>query len=426
MATPGIEQLFEFQRLPKDGFLLLLFLLYAPVGLCLLLLRLFIGVHVFLVSCALPDSLVRRFIVRVMWSVLGVFVKQNDPRLRDRNVKVYICNHVTQFDHNIINLLTSCNTPMLEGSPGFVCWARGFMEFGLLSSRSEMAESLKRYCSTEGSLPLLLYPEEETTNGRMGLLKFSSWPFSVSDSVQPVALFVKRPFIPANIEESSWILELLWTLFIPFTVYQVRWLPTVSRQDGNSSQEFGNEVQELLAMELGVVSTQITRADKVEHLKRKRHIAPRTINSNQSLGARPRAISLGFMAGNSMVEDVRISGMVQQVKEVLPHVPLSVIKRDLVQTNCVDTTITNLLEGAEEMNSNSSGVLSVAAIQTSSLNAVGDTASAPALKPNAKSFGKYPGDRHMSLQDRKEALYEYARRRYIEKHGLNRQTDNTQ
>ncbi|RXM36458.1 Ancient ubiquitous protein 1 [Acipenser ruthenus] len=311
------------RRLPKDGFLLLLFLLYAPVGLCLLLLRLFIGVHVFLVSCALPDSLVRRFIVRVMWSVLGVFVKQNDPRLRDRNVKVYICNHVTQFDHNIINLLTSCNT---------------------------------------------------------------------------------------NIEESSWILELLWTLFIPFTVYQVRWLPTVSRQDGNSSQEFGNEVQELLAMELGVVSTQITRADKVEHLKRKRHIAPRTVNSNQSPGARPRAISLGFMAGNSMVEDVRISGMVQQVKEVLPHVPLSVIKRDLVQTNCVDTTITNLLERAEEMNSNSSGVLSVAAIQTSSLNAVGDTASAPALKPNAKSFGKYPGDRHMSLQDRKEALYEYARR----------------
>jgi len=47
-------------RFPADGFLLLALLLYAPVGLCLLVLRLFIGVHVFLVSCALPDSVLRR------------------------------------------------------------------------------------------------------------------------------------------------------------------------------------------------------------------------------------------------------------------------------------------------------------------------------------------------------------------------------
>lgn len=49
-------------RLPTDGFLLLALLLYAPVGLCLLVLRVFIGVHVFLVSCALPDSVVRRWV----------------------------------------------------------------------------------------------------------------------------------------------------------------------------------------------------------------------------------------------------------------------------------------------------------------------------------------------------------------------------
>lgn len=48
-------------RLPGDGFLLLALLLYAPVGFCLLVLRLFLGIHVFLVSCALPDSVLRRF-----------------------------------------------------------------------------------------------------------------------------------------------------------------------------------------------------------------------------------------------------------------------------------------------------------------------------------------------------------------------------
>lgn len=51
-----------------------------------------------------------RFIVRIMCSVLGLHVRQKNPRSRDKNTKLYICNHVTEFDHNVINLLTPCNT----------------------------------------------------------------------------------------------------------------------------------------------------------------------------------------------------------------------------------------------------------------------------------------------------------------------------
>ncbi|XP_064829767.1 lipid droplet-regulating VLDL assembly factor AUP1-like isoform X2 [Oncorhynchus masou masou] len=368
METQGIEQMFDFQRLPNDGLVLLLVLLYSPVGLCLMLLRIFVGAHVFLVSCALPDSLARRFIVRVMSSVLGMHVRQNSPRLRDKSTKLYICNHVTQFDHNIVNLLTSCNTPMLEDSAGFVCWARGFMELGAISGQDEM-ESLRRYCSSPGTLPLLLFPEEDTTNGRAGLLKF-------------------------------------------------RWLPAVSRQDEESLQEFANKIQGLLATELGVVSTQITKADKAEHVKRKLHVAPHTTTSN--LGARPRP--LGFMVRSSGVEELRISRMAQQVKEVLPDIPLGIITRDLVQTNCVDTTITNLLESTEEFPLEATGG-STSAPGPSWRSLSFSAAPAPTIKPAAKSFGKSPVDRHMSLQERKEALYEFARRRYIEKHGLE-QDDN--
>lgn len=49
-------------RLPSDGLVMLLLLVYSPIGLCLMLLRIFIGVHVFLVSCALPDSFIRRYV----------------------------------------------------------------------------------------------------------------------------------------------------------------------------------------------------------------------------------------------------------------------------------------------------------------------------------------------------------------------------
>ncbi|XP_026722822.1 ancient ubiquitous protein 1 isoform X2 [Athene cunicularia] len=388
-AAPGPERLFDSHRFPTDGFLLLALLLYAPVGLCLLILRLFIGVHVFLVSCALPDSVLRRFIVRVMCSVLGLFVRQNDPRLRDVNVRVYIANHVTQFDHNVINLLTSCNTPALNGAPGFICWSRGFMELGVTGSRAELVDSLKVYSSHRGNPPLLLFPEEAATNGRAGLLRFSSWPFSVLDVVQPVALRVQRPLITVSVADSSWITELLWTFFVPFTVYQ------------------------LLAMELGVVSTRLTAADKTEHMKRLRHtsLLPFAPASSQPLAARPRVPS--SLTG-AAPEDVRITAMAQRVKEVLPHVPLEVIRIDLAQTNCVDTTIANLLEGRvpffPESKEAGPDLPVPSTSQAAAASGIQGSVAVPPSKPATKQFAKSPVERHLSLQERKRALYDYARR----------------
>ncbi|XP_067154561.1 lipid droplet-regulating VLDL assembly factor AUP1 isoform X1 [Apteryx mantelli] len=422
--APGPERLFDSHRFPTDGFLLLALLLYAPVGLCLLILRLFIGVHVFLVSCALPDSVLRRFIVRVMCSVLGLFVRQSDPRLRDVNVRVYIANHVTHFDHNVINLLTSCNTPALNGAPGFICWSRGFMELGVTGSRAELVDSLKAYSSHRGNPPLLLFPEEAATNGRAGLLRFSSWPFSIMDMVQPVALQVQRPLITVSVADSSWITELLWTFFVPFTVYQVRWMPSVPRRAEELSEDFALRVQELLAMELGVVSTRLTAADKTEHMKRLRHTSLLPFAPASTLAARPRMPSGLTGAGSFAPEDMRITAMAQRVKEVLPHVPLEVIKTDLAQTNCVDTTIANLLEGRvpffPESKEANTDLPAPSTSQASAASGIQGSIAVPSSKPATKQFAKSPVERHLSLQERKRALYDYARRRFAEKHGAAR------
>ncbi|XP_055015060.1 lipid droplet-regulating VLDL assembly factor AUP1 isoform X2 [Boleophthalmus pectinirostris] len=344
-----------------------------------------------------------RFIVRVMCSVLGMHVRQKNPRSRDKNTKLLVCNHVTEFDHNILSLLTPCTTPHLEGWTGFVCWARGFME--IQASAASMGDTLRRYCCTDGTAPLLLFPEETTSNRHKGLLKFSSWPFSLAEPVQPVALHVSRPFIALSIPECSWLVELMWTFFVPVTVYYVSWLPPVSRQDGESTQEFADKVQELLAAELGVVATKITKADKAEHTKRKRYTAPQAQTS-----VRPGSIGLGFIQSLG-TDERRLAKMAQQVKDVLPHVPLSIITKDLAKTNCVDTTITNLLENKEEP-------LEASGTSAFSSTLSSFSSSAPTIKPAAKTFGRSPADRHLSLQERKEALYNFARRRYIEKHGL--------
>uniref|UniRef100_UPI00398EBBFB lipid droplet-regulating VLDL assembly factor AUP1 isoform X3 n=1 Tax=Pristiophorus japonicus TaxID=55135 RepID=UPI00398EBBFB len=394
MEAPRVEQLLDFRRLPADGFILALLVLYTPFGICLMLLRIFIGIHVFLVSSALPDNLLRRVIVRSMCSILGMFVSQNDPRQRDKNVKTFISNHITQFDHNIMSLLTPCHTPLLDGQSGFVSWARGYLELGWMDNRTRLAEALRQYSSMEAMRTLLLFPEEETTNGKLGLLKFSSWPFTVDSTVQPVVLTAKRPFISVSVVESSWVAELLWMFFIPFTVYQVssvflgacRWLPSMSQMDEESEEEFAVRVQEHLATELGVVSTPHTKSDKVEYLKRMKHIAPQAANS--------------------------------------------------VSTKCVDTTITNLLEGRvqftpEEVSVSPSSSSLSSKLRLTPCDLISSLKKAPKYGPAAKpaskmTFEKSPIDRHLSLQERKEALYAYARRRYTEKHGSQPQTDESQ
>ncbi|NWS27171.1 AUP1 protein, partial [Polioptila caerulea] len=393
-------------------------------GLCLLVLRVFIGVHVFLVSCALPDSVVRRFIVRVMCSVLGLLVRQSDPRLREASARVFIANHITPFDHNVVSLLTSCNTPALSGAPGFICWSRGFMELGVTGSRAELVDSLKEYSAHQGNPPLLLFPEEAATNGRAGLLRFSSWPFSILDEVQPVALQVRRPLVAVSVADSSWITELLWTFFVPFTVYQVRWMPSVPRRADERSEDFALRVQELLAMELGVVSTRITAADRTEHMKRLRHTSRLPFAPGGGPGGNPgyRTSAWALLLGWPLVppslpgaapEDVRVVAMAQQVKEVLPHVPLEVIRTDLVQTNCVDTTIANLLEGRVPFfpESKEAGDLPAPSTsQAAAASGIQGSVAAPSSKPATKQFAKSPVERHLSLQERKRALYDYARR----------------
>lgn len=398
--APGPERLFDSHRLPSDGFLLLALLLYAPVGLCLLVLRLFLGVHVFLVSCALPDSVLRRFVVRTMCAVLGLVARQEDSGLRDHRVRVLISNHVTPFDHNIVNLLTTCSTPLLNSPPSFVCWSRGFME---MDRRVELVESLKRFCASTRlpPTPLLLFPEEEATNGREGLLRFSSWPFSIQDVVQPLTLQVQRPLVSVTVSDASWVSELLWSLFVPFTVYQVRWLHSVHRQLGEGNEEFALRVQQLVAKELGQTGTRLTPADKAEHMKRQRH--PRL---------RPQSAQ-SFPSSPSPSSEVQLTTLAQRVKEVLPHVPLNVIQRDLARTGCVDLTITNLLEGA------------VAFMPEDLTEGTQPLSTAPTPKfpssglvtpqPTALSFAKSSWARQESLQERKQALYKYARRRFRER-----------
>lgn len=113
---------------------------------------------------------------------------------------------------------------------------------------------------------------------------------------------------------------------------------------------------------------------------------------------------LGFKVQTLTTDDHRLAKMAKQVKDVLPHVPLNVIAKDLgrshscwavnhkyglgfhliivasrlcaAKTNCIDTTITNLLESKEDMQLDAAEISTFGPSTGSSYS----SASAPTLK----------------------------------------------
>lgn len=116
-----------------------------------------------------------------------------------------------------------------------------------------------------------------------------------------------------------------------------------------------------------------------------------------------------------------VEAMARKVKEVLPQVPLAIIKSDIVITKNIDDTIERILNGnvpytPEVMPSAND----TSKASTSSGPVAGGVSS---LEASAKmfcgsSFGKTAEERTKSFQERKEHLYRVARMRYIQKHKL--------
>ncbi|ROT79741.1 putative ancient ubiquitous protein 1-like [Penaeus vannamei] len=198
------------------------------------------------------------------------------------------------------------------------------------------------------------------------------------------------------------------------------------RGESESAEEFAARVQVASAASLSVKTTNHTVADKVEFMKRL---------------AREAAA-----AANPMLSpEVHI--MAQQVQEVLPHISLDQIKRDLVRTQNVDQTITNFLEGnvpepipeprpatpspvvssptppqatgttTHPHTSSPTNSASKSTLETAT-SLAGSSEANVSLNTAAKSFGKSATERMTSFQTRKAQLIENARRKYIEKHGL--------
>ncbi|CAH1258390.1 AUP1 [Branchiostoma lanceolatum] len=431
-----VKDLYDSTRLPRWPQRLLL-LPYFPIGLVLALLRVFIGLHVFLISCLLPrNSALTRVVLKTMCAVLGIFVSSDGPGHEDNRARLLVANHVTELDYTAVNLVLPCVMSCSENLPRWLSWMMGQKHSG--ETRTQLSQDAQQHLSQE-TLPLMFQPEEACTNSQKGLLKFSSLPFSLDHpTVQPIAISVSRPLfrIGVCLPGSSWLADLFWFLFTPATVFTISFLPSVHREE-DTAEEFGRKTQKVLAAHLGVEATNITKSDVLEHLKRMSHrpqpeAAPVGTQATRSPGARPKQPTLtntgdstprtGNVISTRNSGERKLQVMVSQVREVLPQVPEDIVRRDLMETGDVDATITNILEGRVRYTPETPPPTPEQASKLSSPPTQDDCAAqmaSPVEIPKfAGEFNRAPDQRHMSLQERKQAMYDIARRRYMEKHGL--------
>lgn len=182
----------------------------------------------------------------------------------------------------------------------------------------------------------------------------------------------------------------------------VRYLASIEKAENESNDDYTKRAQLKMASCANLVASNFDNSDKKEMMKRIQDEHKQKSSQYQQVLPVPS-----------------IDDMARKVKEVLPQVPLAIIKNDIAITNNIDDTIERILNGNVPYSPEVSSVNDKSKASSSSGSSSGSTASIESGKMFCgSSFGKTAEDRTKSFQERKEHLYRVARMRYIQKHKL--------
>ncbi|XP_071565592.1 lipid droplet-regulating VLDL assembly factor AUP1-like [Temnothorax nylanderi] len=387
MSQIDIQDLFNKSRFPSVWGLLLV-VLYSPVGFVLVLLRLLVVLLLWLLASLLPDcNSLRAFLSYGIRIAFGIIVKidpESEPR--DKQSRIIIANNASVLDHFALRRATETVIPSVWELPTALSNTLGLQKMNM-NSKETLIANIKQFLSTS-TYSVAVQPEFSTTNNQVALLKFNSWPFSIETSVQPVAIKASRSeLVPVHLTSlaSTWLTEVFWFMFVPYTVFTLRYLKIRRNSD---HEILVREVEKDIADALGLQTCSHTVSDKTEYEKRYR---TRILSS-----ARPNRNT----PNSQVIHSIEIQRMARQVSEVLPLVPHNVILRDLMKTRNVDVTIANILDGI--------------VTYTPEPNP-------PAQSSVTSSSGSSAKDKVLgttSFQEKKAKMIQEARERYIKKHGL--------
>jgi len=388
MSDLDIKDIFDTNRVP-GGWRILCLILYAPLGLALFFVRLFLSAILWLLGSVLPDSQpLRQFLHHGLSLVLGIVVKVSpDGESRDESSRIIIANSISALDHFALYKAAEALTPSLWELPSALSGSLGLRKMDM-ASKDILIRNIK-HCITTSKCDIAIQPEFSATNSRVALLKFNSWPFSVENSVQPVVIKGWRPdFLGVNLTSvsSTWWADVFWFMFVPCTIFTLTYMKTKSNAD---HEILAREVEREIADALNIRTSSFTVTDKFEY--EKRYIIENTQRLRTRRSTNPHA-----------AVTMEIQRMVRQVRDVLPFVPGYVIQQDLLKTGNVDITVANLLDG----------------IVTYTPEQRSPNLGASSASSNVQSSHDDNTRKNLSFSERKAQIIAAAREKYIKKHGI--------
>nr|XP_027204026.1 ancient ubiquitous protein 1-like isoform X2 [Dermatophagoides pteronyssinus] len=414
----SIDKLFDLKRIKSKQHYYWL-ILYSPFGLCLFIIRFFIFLYVLFVSAILPHSSSVR---RSLFFILGISINtdvDDDDYYRKLKAKFLIANHISDLDPVILNLIMPCasyvggNNGQTSNQPCYLQWLCQILKPNDGDNVYEL--SMK-------NVPIVCFPEQSKTNGRFGLFKFISNLYHHDSLVHMIFLETKRPIFNVSISPlgSHWLADLFWIFFLPVTIFKVKHLGKLEKEESETYEEFLQRIQSVMANKTGLQATDFRWNDKREFIKR-------LLKENQIKKSSKSNPKQKQQQTNSQKES-KINDYSKKVKEILPQVPLDVIKADILITNNIDDTVERILNGIvkfiPEKQQQSSSVdekllLDKDVPSTSSITS--NDIKIPVVDNKnfgAKTFGKTSTERISSFQERKAQMYRMARIRYLQKRGL--------
>eukprot|EP00792_Barthelona_sp_PAP020_P012010 TRINITY_DN635_c0_g1_i1.p1 TRINITY_DN635_c0_g1~~TRINITY_DN635_c0_g1_i1.p1 ORF type:complete len:389 (+),score=83.29 TRINITY_DN635_c0_g1_i1:31-1167(+) len=279
---PGLSAEFEEEFYPETLFCIarmrrpmsyrhLLFFIYLIfVGLPLLIFRLivilfseFIFLNIFK-KLGLEDIFFKAYS-----NLLGIKYNLINPeQLYGHDSRIIVSNHCSEFDALLLRALLGSRMSII--APRF--YSKHILTKRLLEylnpiftepkkeKKGHLHKILQDYVKDSNNPPLVLFPEGGLTNGRVGLMKYQKFTFSLGQKVLPLALRLRSPFRKViNLDHLTTPVthNFFWLLAQPYLTYDVSVLEETEIQDDETELQFADRVQESTARKLGILATDI-------------------------------------------------------------------------------------------------------------------------------------------------------------------------
>ena len=321
-----ISNLYDNHFYPTDLLSIMILILYLPIGVILLLIRL-IAIIIILTFLNQKNTKFKSFL-KLLCFILGLlpkFDKSAGNKFTGSKQTIFISNHITCFDFLLLKSLIN-DLSLFKNNFDF----ERSKNFGFLN-KILFLNSINSTNKKNDDQPLCAFPEYERTNGKYGLLEFNEEIFEYilinkqAGKMVPICLNVNYFMLPfgVNYKRSSPVFQFFCALFVPAVSYKVEFLEAVKlNYDENlTSSNLAKQMQAKIGTALNLKCTSLT-VDMVN-------------------GRNPSII---------MDNDYELNKIAKQIMDVLPDTSIEAIKDHIKQSQTLD--IDSLINGLLEKSSN--------------------------------------------------------------------------